>query len=159
MQQRYKETTLQNHGSGINKVVAISIAYLSSFDINVQVQDSVSAACTNYFQKFRRSTHVTPKSFLSFINSYKEIYVRKEEDIGDLAARMNSGLSKLEEASHSVELLKEELNIMEQNLKVANKKAEDVLQEVTQRAKEAEKIKGSVTKVKDKAEKIVKHIG
>ena len=124
-----------------------------------QVQDSVSTACTNYFQKFRRSTHVTPKSFLSFINSYKEIYVRKEEDIGDLAARMNSGLSKLEEASHSVELLKEELNIMEQNLKVANKKAEDVLQEVTQRAKEAEKIKGSVTKVKDKAEKIVKHIG
>ena len=85
--------------------------------------------------------------------------MRKEEDIGDLAARMNSGLSKLEEASHSVELLKEELNIMEQNLKVANKKAEDVLQEVTQRAKEAEKIKGSVTKVKDKAEKIVKHIG
>jgi len=37
--------------------------------------------------------------------------------------------------------LKEELNIMELHLKEANQKAEEVLLEVTQRAKEAEKIK------------------
>ena len=76
-----------------------------------------SQACTNYFLKFRRSAHVTPKSFLSFINSYRDVYRRKEEEIGDLASRMNSGLSKLQEASRSVELLKEELNIMEQHLR------------------------------------------
>ena len=124
-----------------------------------QVQDSVSTACANYFQKFRRSAHVTPKSFLSFINSYKEVYVRKEEEIGDMAQRMNSGLSKLEEASQSVELLKEELNVMEKHLRKANKNAEEVLSEVTQKAKESEKIKESVCKVKDKAEKIVSKIG
>ena len=67
--------------------------------------------------------------------------------------------SKLEEASQSVELLKEELNVMEKHLKKANKTAEDVLQEVTQKAKESEKIKESVCKVKDKAEKIVSKIG
>jgi dynein heavy chain len=129
------------------------------FKTMAQVQDSVSLACTNYFQKYRRSAHVTPKSFLSFINSYKEVYIRKEEDIGDMAQRMNSGLSKLEEASQSVELLKEELNVMEKHLRKANKKAEEVLQEVTKSAKESEKIKESVTKVKDKAEKIVAQIG
>jgi len=42
---------------------------------------------------------VTPKSFLSFINSYKDVYKRKEEEIGDMASRMNSGLGKLQEAS------------------------------------------------------------
>ena len=126
------------------------------FKTMAQVQDSVSISCTNYFLKYRRSTHVTPKSFLSFINSYKDVYTRKEEEIGDLSTRMNSGLSKLEEASQSVELLKEELNVMEQHLRLANKKAEEVLQEVTQRAKESEKIKASVTKVKDKAEKIIR---
>ena len=52
--------------------------------------------------------------------------MRKEEEIGDLATRMNSGLGKLQEASRSVELLKEELNIMEQHLQEANKKAEEV---------------------------------
>ncbi len=72
------------------------------FKTMAQVQESVSQACTNYFQKFRRSAHVTPKSFLSFINSYRDVYKRKEEDIGDLASRMNSGLSKLQEASRSV---------------------------------------------------------
>jgi dynein heavy chain len=81
------------------------------------------------------------------------------EEIGDMATRMNSGLAKLEEASQTVELLKEELNIMEQHLREANKKAEEVLLEVTQRAKESEKIKESVSKVKDRAEQIVKQIG
>ncbi len=69
---------------------------------------------------------MTPKSFLSFINSYRDVYHRKEEEIGDLASRMNSGLSKLQEASRSVELLKEELNVMEQHLREANRKAEEV---------------------------------
>ena len=119
------------------------------FKTMAQVQDSVSLACFNYFQKFRRATHVTPKSFLSFINSYKEVYSRKVEEIGDMATRMNSGLAKLEEASQTVE----------QHLREANKKAEEVLLEVTQRAKESEKIKESVSKVKDRAEQIVKQIG
>ena len=41
------------------------------FKAMAQVQESVSIACTNYFLKFRRSAHVTPKSFLSFINRYE----------------------------------------------------------------------------------------
>ena len=57
------------------------------FKTMAQVQDSVSQACTNYFLKFRRSAHVTPKSFLSFINSYKDVYGRKEEEIGDMSTR------------------------------------------------------------------------
>ena len=128
------------------------------FKTMAQVQESVSTACTNYFQKFRRAAHVTPKSFLSFINSYKDVYARKEQEIGDMSGRMNSGLGKLQEASRSVEILKEELNIMERHLREANQKAEEVLMEVTQKAKEAEKIKESVSKVKDRAEKIVAQI-
>ena len=75
-----------------------------------------------------------------------------------LFPRMNSGLCKLQEASRSVEILKEELNIMERHLREANQKAEEVLLEVTQRAKEAEKIKESVSKVKDRAERIVSQV-
>ena len=120
--------------------------------------DSVSVACTNYFQRFRRSTHVTPKSFLSFISSYKSVYSRKEEEIGEMSTRMNLGLEKLHEASKAVELLKEELAEMEKELQVANQRSERVLAEVTQKAKEAEIIKEQVKKNKDRAEHIVKDI-
>ena len=122
------------------------------------VQDSVSVACQNYYQRFRRSAHVTPKSFLSFINSYKQVYSRKEEEIGEMSSRMNSGLEKLHEASKAVEVLKEELAVMEKDLQIANQKAEKVLIEVTQRAKESEIMKDQVQKSKDKAETIVEEI-
>ena len=111
-----------------------------------------------FCQRFRRSTHVTPKSFLSFISSYKSVYSRKEDEIGQLSSRMNQGLEKLHEASKAVELLKEELAEMEKELQVANQKSEKVLLEVTQKAKESEVIKDQVKKNKDRAEQIVREI-
>lgn len=41
--------------------------------------------------RFRRRTHVTPKSYLSFINSYKTLYTEKYNNIHTLAERMNVG--------------------------------------------------------------------
>ena len=37
----------------------------------------VTAACKEYFEKFRRNVYVTPKSYLSFIQGYKELYSKK----------------------------------------------------------------------------------
>lgn len=47
--------------------------------------------CIEYFQRFRRQTHVTPKSYLSFLEGYKTIYSMKKNEIGLLAERMNTG--------------------------------------------------------------------
>lgn len=41
--------------------------------------------------RFRRRTHVTPKSYLSFINGYKTLYSEKYTYINTLAERMNVG--------------------------------------------------------------------
>ena len=114
--------------------------------------------CVQYFERFRRQTHVTPKSYLSFISGYKGIYKMQHEAIGLLATRMNTGLAKLVEASESVAKLSEELVIKEKELAVASKKADVVLQEVTVSATAAEKVKSQVQKVKDKAQAIVDEI-
>lgn len=37
----------------------------------------VTAACSEYFEKFRRHVYVTPKSYLSFIQAYKQLYQKK----------------------------------------------------------------------------------
>ncbi|XP_076055179.1 LOW QUALITY PROTEIN: dynein axonemal heavy chain 5-like [Oratosquilla oratoria] len=122
------------------------------------IHDHVSQTCQDYFQRYRRAAHVTPKSFLSFISIYKKIYGDKREDIGDSATRMTSGLDKLQEASEAVERLREELAVMEKDLAVASEKAEKILVEVTKRAEEAESIKEEVEKVRDKAQALVNDI-
>jgi len=128
------------------------------FTVMASVQGSVSVACTTYYQRFRRSAHVTPKSFLNFINSYKAVYSNKEAEIEQMSARMNAGLAKLNEASKAVELLKKDLAVMEQELDVANKRAEQVLTTVTERARESEKVKQIVQQSKKNAEEIVAEI-
>ncbi|NXK51034.1 DYH8 protein, partial [Chauna torquata] len=53
--------------------------------------DIVSESCENYFQRYRRRAHVTPKSYLSFINGYKEVYTEKLANINEQAERMQIG--------------------------------------------------------------------
>ena len=83
-----------------------------------------------FYYRYRRTTHVTPKSYLSFLTGYKTIYADKKTFIGNLADRMNSGLEKLVEASQSVAELSIQLAEKEKELAIASKEAEEVLKEV-----------------------------
>ena len=51
---------------------AVLIA-VSAISCCVGVHDGVNTLTNNYFEKFRRRTYVTPKSYLSFIDSYKKV--------------------------------------------------------------------------------------
>lgn len=54
----------------------------------------VTAACKEYFDKFRRHVYVTPKTYLSFIQGYKELYSRKWAYTQELAASIQVGLAQ-----------------------------------------------------------------
>ncbi|XP_069744236.1 dynein axonemal heavy chain 8-like [Narcine bancroftii] len=152
-------------------LVAVSSYFLSDFHIvcseEVKTQlvetmgvfhDRVHQTCEDYFQRYRRRTHVTPKSYLAFINGYKSIYSAKHTNINDLAEHMQLGLSKLMEATESVARLAEELARKEKELAVASRNADKVLGEVRVSAEAAEVVKNAVLMVKDKAQKIVDEI-
>lgn len=46
-------------------------------DVMAHVHVFVTNACKEYFDKYRRHVYVTPKSYLSFLAGYKELYTRK----------------------------------------------------------------------------------
>lgn len=102
---------------------------------------------------------MTPKSYLSFLTSYKQIYSSKQSEIRALAVRMSTGLEKLNEATLAVNQLALELVEMEKELAMANKRAEEVLTRVKEQAGAAQRVKEQVQVVKDRAESLVAAIG
>ena len=45
------------------------------------VHRMVSNVCEIYFQRMRKHVYVTPKSYLSFLTSYKKVYSEKYVDL------------------------------------------------------------------------------
>eukprot|EP00879_Flechtneria_rotunda_P026528 GHRR01028292.1.p1 GENE.GHRR01028292.1~~GHRR01028292.1.p1 ORF type:complete len:1302 (+),score=429.83 GHRR01028292.1:91-3906(+) len=99
----------------------------------------VTAACKEYFEKFRRHVYVTPKSYLSFIQGYKELYSRKWAYTQELAVSIQAGLQKMVEAKEDVNKMKAELAIKNQELAAASKEAEALLKSISESTAVAEK--------------------
>ena len=70
------------------------------------VHTAVTKACHEYFERFRRHVYVTPRSYLAFLASYRELYTRKLDTTRLLASSINSGLAKMNEAKVDVSRMK-----------------------------------------------------
>ena len=70
------------------------------------VHSAVTVACHEYFERFRRHVYVTPRSYLAFLATYRELYTRKLDVTRLLASSINSGLAKMNEAKVDVGRMK-----------------------------------------------------
>lgn len=86
----------------------------------------------------RRYVYVTPKSYLSFIAMYQEIYKLKYKGIDVEEQNINQGLDKLAEATAGVEELKINLKKEEVILKAAKESTEKLLGELEIENKKAD---------------------
>lgn len=122
------------------------------------VHTAVTAACTEYFEKYRRRVYVTPKSYLSFIAGYKDLYTKKLKAVKLLADKINSGLAKLLEAKTDVNKMKGELAVKNADLAEAQRVSANLLKEISASTAVAEKEKAKVAvivaEVTRKAEQI-----
>lgn len=73
-------------------MIYVTFCFIASNQIAVYIKNiyEVHAANMPYF-RYRRRAHVTPKSYLSFINGYKEVYAEKLASINEQAERMQIG--------------------------------------------------------------------
>ncbi|GBP33369.1 Dynein heavy chain 8, axonemal [Eumeta japonica] len=156
--QKWPRTALievANHFLGGFHLVCSPETKVQLVEMMGSVQDNVAETCTIYYDRFRRQTHVTPKSYLSFVEGYKVLYKEKHVGIAEMARRMTTGLDKLVEAAESVDILKKELEVKEMEIKEATAKAEEVLDAVAESQAAAEVVKQGVMVVKDRAVKLV----
>lgn len=97
----------------------------------------VNNICDIYFQKMRRQVYVTPKSFLSYLNSYKDLYIAKYEELDVQERSYKIGLSKIQEASVSIAKMEIGLKEEETQLKEASEKTERLLEDLEKESKKA----------------------
>jgi len=93
-------------------LVAVSHKFLNEFHIDAtqeiksnleshmgKVHDLGTEVCEIYFQRMRRHVYVTPKSYLSFIDLYKDVYKKKYGGIDVEESNIVKGLERLAEAA------------------------------------------------------------
>ncbi|MES1907829.1 MAG: hypothetical protein MHM6MM_000869 [Cercozoa sp. M6MM] len=102
-----------------------------------QVHLDVVAACQKYKVITSKRTFVTPKSFLSFLGTFKQFYTDKLHSIAKQEVSVSRGLGKLSDASRDVENMKLVLADQKIELQKAEKETTAVLEKLEVGAKEA----------------------
>lgn len=138
-------------------LIDVSTKFLSNFEIDCtaevktqlmehmgRVHKIVDNTTKEYFTQMRRHVYVTPKSYLSFIASYNELYTKKYNEVDKEEYEILAGLSKLAGATADIEemsitLKKEQVEVNEateatnkllKELDIENKKADEKAKEV-----------------------------
>jgi dynein heavy chain len=102
-----------------------------------KVHDLVTEVCEVYYARMRRHVYVTPKSYLAFIDLYKDVYKVKYDGIDVEDQNISKGLEKLNEAAAGVEELKIDLKKEEIKLKEASDITDKLLKELEVENKKA----------------------
>ncbi|KDD73473.1 P-loop containing dynein motor region D4 protein, partial [Helicosporidium sp. ATCC 50920] len=101
-------------------------------------------AAHRYRAETRRSVHITPAHFFSFVDSFRSLYVSKLEGKVRLAGTLRSGLQKMSDAKEDVAAMAKTLKLTSLDLEKAAKEVETLLQEITRSTALAEKEKHKV---------------
>jgi dynein heavy chain len=139
--------------------VEVEEVHLNSLTQHIgNVHAMVQEACEEYFAKMRRHIYLTPKSYLSFIQSFKTMYKIKLEEVKTKERNVNLGLEKLIKGASDVEDMKEVLKGQEVHLKVAISESEKMMGNLEVASLEAQKENDVVEKIKSKCEEDAAYI-
>jgi len=134
-------------------LVAVSANFLGSFDIDTtdpedrvrlytimgSYQKAVADTCQMYFSRMRKHVYVTPRSFLCFLEYYKQLYRVKYDEVNVQEKSVNIGLRKLAEAAVFIESMKIDIVEQEKLLRVEEDKTNKLLIRVQSEKGKAEK--------------------
>jgi len=124
-------------------LVDVSTKFLSEFEIDCtnevklelmqhmgRVHKIVDNMTKEYFQQMRRYVYVTPKSYLSFISAYNELYTQKYKAVDKEEFEIKRGLDKMAEATQLIEVMSVNLKKEQQLVQEATENTNKLLKEL-----------------------------
>ncbi|KAL4479549.1 hypothetical protein ABPG72_018535, partial [Tetrahymena utriculariae] len=132
-------------------LVSVAEAFMKSFDkldANEEIkQDLVkhmgnvhllaNEICQEYYQKMRRQVYVTPKSFLTYLSSYKDLYIQKYDELVQQEESFKIGINKIEDATKAINHMEVLLKEEEIQLSQATEKTNQLLSNLDMESKKA----------------------
>ncbi|KAI8915474.1 dynein heavy chain and region D6 of dynein motor-domain-containing protein [Powellomyces hirtus] len=117
----------------------------------VSVHTSVVQTSAKMISELKRYNYVTPINYLELVTGYLELLREKRKQIGEAAAKLRNGLSKLDDTRLNVEKISVELEVAKTQVAQFQKQCEDYLVVIVQQKREADEQAKSVA---TKAEKL-----
>ncbi len=109
----------------------------------VFVHKSVQSAARRMLKREGRSTHITPRHFLEFVNQFVRISGEKRANLEDQQLHLNVGLQKIKDTVEQVETLQKSLAEKNVQLEAKNAAANKKLQQMVQDQQAAEEKRAS----------------
>ncbi|KAF4132123.1 Dynein heavy chain C-terminal domain [Phytophthora infestans] len=143
-------------------LTAVSQGYLDKFVLETppatkdalilqmgRMHQAVEKVSDEYFARRRRRVVQTPRSFLSFLSTYKELYAEKLSEVRHQEGAVNLGLQKLGQGARDVEKMKVVLKEEEAKLVVAEAAANKMLETLQVKSLEAKKENDIVQQIRE----------
>ena len=110
------------------------------------------SAAERVLRREGRSTHVTPRHYLDFINHYVSLLGEKRSELEEQQLHLNVGLNKIKETVEQVAVLSEQLGEKEKLLSAKNELANQKLKQMVQDQQEAEAKKATSVEIQAQLE-------
>ena len=123
-----------------------------------RIHELMQSLSNEYFKESGRHVHVTPKSYLCFIQAIHDLYEDKLIVLESEARSLKQGLTKMASAKEQVDMMKEELHVKQNILSDSHANIATLINEVNQSKAEAnlerKKVQDIVSVVTEKAREI-----
>ncbi|XP_037072682.1 LOW QUALITY PROTEIN: dynein heavy chain, cytoplasmic-like [Pollicipes pollicipes] len=107
----------------------------------VHVHQSLHRANQRLAKRGQRTTAITPRHYLDFINHFVKLYNEKRADLEEQQLHLNVGLNKIAETVEQVEEMQKSLAVKSQELQQKNEAANQKLRQMVLDQQEAERQK------------------
>ena len=93
--------------------------------------DDESAKLFYYIHQSMEKKYVTPRRYLILLETYRQVYLSKQQAIIKRQKHLKSGVSKLSEARKVVDDLKRNAEVKQRELAVKQHEADEALKQIT----------------------------